>query len=179
MSSDSVFSTPRAASVPLFSRRTFLLILGGFCVLRLLLNAFVPLMDPSEARYALICKIMSESGNFLEPKLVHNGLLTNFEGKPPLYFQAGAVAARIFGVNPFAVRLPSFLFAAGLLAVMYGALRRIRGEAVAQLAVLLTLSSPIFLLYAGQCMTDMALAFCVCSAGASDAPFPDAASAAA
>ena len=152
------------SSVPLFSRRTFLLILGAFCVLRLVLNAFAPLMDPSEARYALICRIMSESGNFLEPKLVHNGILTNFEGKPPLCFQAGAVACRIFGVNPFAVRLPSFLFAAGLLAMMYGVLRRIRDEAVAQLAVLLTLSSPIFLLYAGQCMTDMALAFCVCSA---------------
>jgi len=157
-------SVAPAASVPLFSRRTFLLILCAICVLRLVLNAFVPLMDPSEARYALICKIMSESGNFLEPQLILSGSMVNFEGKPPLCFQAGAVACRIFGVNPFAVRLPSFLFAAGLLAMMYGTLRRIRGKAVAQLAVLLTLSSPIFLLYAGQCMTDMALAFCVCSA---------------
>ena len=152
------------ASAPLFSRRVFPLILGALGVLRLVLNAFVPLMDPSEARYALICRIMSESGNFLEPKLVHEGVLMNFEGKPPLSFQAGAVACRVFGVNLFAVRLPSFLFAAGLLAVLYGVLRRIRGEAVAQLAVLLTLSSPIFFMYAGMCMTDMALAFCVCSA---------------
>ena len=151
--------------IPLFSRRAFLLILGALCVLRLVLNAIVPLMDPSEARYALICRIMSESGNFLEPKLVHEGVLMNFEGKPPLCFQAGAVACRIFGVNLFAVRLPSFLFAAALLAVMYCTLRRIRGEAVAQLAVLLTLSCAVFFfLYAGQCMTDMALAFCVCSA---------------
>jgi len=152
------------ASAPVFSRRNFLFILGALCVLRLVLNTVVPLMDPSEARYALICRIMTESGNYLEPRFIHEGVMMNFEGKPPLCFQAGALACRIFGVNLFAVRLPSFLFAAGLVAVMYGALRRIRGEAVAQLAVLLTLSCPVFFMYAGMCMTDMALAFCVCSA---------------
>jgi 4-amino-4-deoxy-L-arabinose transferase-like glycosyltransferase len=154
----------KSASAPLFSRRGFLYLLGVLAVLRLLLNILVPLMDPSEARYALICKLMAESGNYLEPKLIHDGALMNFEGKPPLCFQAGAVACRIFGTNLFAVRLPSFLFAAGLLAVMYGSVRRIKGEGVAQLGVLLTLSSPVFFLYAGMCMTDMALAFCVCSA---------------
>ena len=149
---------------PLFSRRTFLFLLAILCVLRLVLNAVVPLMDPSEARYALICKIMAESGNYLEPKLIHDGVLMNFEGKPPLSFQAGAAACRILGVNLFAVRLPSFLFAAGLLAVLYGVVRRVKSESVAQLGVLLSVSSPIFFLYAGMCMTDMALAFCVCSA---------------
>ena len=102
---------------PLFSRRGFLYLLCVLILLRLLLNCMVPLMDPSEARYALICKIMAESGNYLEPKLIHDGILMNFEGKPPLSFQAGAIACRIFGVNLFAVRLPSFLFAAGLLGV--------------------------------------------------------------
>ena len=154
----------KSVSKPLFTRRGFLYLLGVLAVLRLLLNCFVPLMDPSEARYALICRIMAESGNYLEPKLIHDGVLMNFEGKPPLCFQAGAIACRIFGTNLFAVRLPSFLFAAGLLAVLYGAIRRIKGESIAQLAVLLTLSSPVFFLYAGMCMTDMALAFCVCSA---------------
>ena len=153
-----------AARSPLFTRRAFLILLAALCVLRLVLNAVVPLLDPSEGRYALICRIMAESGNYLEPKLIHDGVLMNFEGKPPLCFQAGAAACRIFGVNLFAVRLPSFLFAAGLLAVLYGVVRRVKGEAVAQLGVLLALSSPIFFLYAGLCMTDMALAFCVCSA---------------
>ncbi len=151
-------------SGPLFNRRSFLWLLCALVLLRLLLNAVVPLMDPSEARYALICKLMEESHNFLEPKLIHEGVLMNFEGKPPLCFQAGAAACHIFGINLFAVRLPSTLFAAGLLAVLYWAVRRIRGENVAQLAVLLTLGSPVFFMYAGMCMTDMALAFCVCSA---------------
>ena len=163
MSSDSAAPLPVVRST-LFSRRAFLFLLAALCILRLALNAIVPLMDPSEARYALICKIMAESGNYLEPKLIHEGVLMNFEGKPPLCFQAGAVACRIFGVNLFAVRLPSFLFAAGLLAVLYGVVRRVKGESVAQLGVLLALSSPIFFLYSGMCMTDMALAFCVCSA---------------
>ena len=154
----------KSVSGPLFSRRAFLYLLGVLALLRLVLNCIVPLMDPSEARYALICRIMAETGNYLEPKLIHDGVLMNFEGKPPLSFQAGALACRVFGTNLFAVRLPSFLFAAGLLAVLYGAVRRIRGESVAQLGVLLTLSSPVFFLYAGMCMTDMALAFCICSA---------------
>lgn len=148
----------------IFSRHSFLWLLVMLVLLRLLLNIVVPLMDPSEARYALICKLMEESGNYLEPKLIHEGVLMNFEGKPPLCFQAGAVACRIFGTDLFAVRLPSTLFAAGLLAVLYGVVRRIRGGYVARLAVLLTLASPVFFMYAGMCMTDMALAFCVCSA---------------
>ena len=147
----------------LFSRRGFLWILAMLVLLRIILNIAVPLMDPSEARYALISKLMAESGNYLEPKLIHEGVLMNFEGKPPLSFQAGAVACRIFGVGLFAVRLPSTLFAAGLLAVLYGTVRRIRGKKIAQLSVLLTLGSPVFFMYAGMCMTDMALAFCVCS----------------
>ena len=163
MNSDPVVPSPAAPS-PLFSRRAFLFLLAALCILRFALNAVVPLMDPSEARYALICRIMAESGNYLEPKLIQEGVLMNFEGKPPLSFQTGAVACRIFGVNLFAVRLPSFLFAAGLLAILYGVVRRVKGESVAQLGVLLALSSPIFFLYAGMCMTDMALAFCVCSA---------------
>lgn len=149
---------------PLFSRKSFLWLLAALVVLRLILNIIVPLMDPSEARYALICKIMTENGNYLEPKLIHDGVLMNFEGKPPLCFQAGAVACNIFGIDLFAVRLPSTLFAAGLLVVLYGVVRRIKGEDVARLAVLLTLGSPVFFMYSGMCMTDMALAFCVCSA---------------
>ena len=157
-------SSKSDAPGPLFSRKSFLWLLAALIVLRLILNIAVPLMDPSEARYALICKIMAENGNYLEPKLIHEGVLMNFEGKPPLYFQAGAVACHIFGIDLFAVRLPSTLFAAGLLAVLYRVLRRIKGKDVARLAVLLTLGSPVFFMYAGMCMTDMALAFCVCSA---------------
>ena len=157
-------SSKNGESGSLFNRKSFLWLLCALVFLRLILNIVVPLMDPSEARYALICKLMTETHNFLEPKLIHDGALINFEGKPPLYFQAGAVACHIFGIDLFAVRLPSTLFAAGLLAVLYGTIRRIKDENVAQLAVLLTLGSPVFFMYAGMCMTDMALAFCVCSA---------------
>jgi len=152
------------AQHPMLSRRAFASVLIVLAAVRLALNAFVPLMDPSEARYALICKIMAESGNYLEPKLIHEGVLMNFEGKPPLCFQAGAAACEILGVNLFAVRLPSFLFAALLLAALYLTVRRVKGEAAAQLGTLLTASSVVFFMYSGMCMTDMALAFCVCSA---------------
>lgn len=146
---------------PLFSRRNFLIFLGVLLVARLVLNLLLPLADPSEARYALICKIMSESGNFLEPRFIHEGVLMNFEGKPPLYFQMGAICCRLFGVSLFACRFPAFLFAAGILAAMYGTVRRIRDERTAQVAVLLTAACPVYFFFAGQVMTDMALAACI------------------
>ena len=96
-------SSKKGDSGLLFSRKQFLWLLWALVLLRLLLNVVVPLMDPSEARYALICKLMTETNNFLEPKLIHDGVLMNFEGKPPLYFQAGALACHIFGIDLFAL----------------------------------------------------------------------------
>ena len=64
-------SSKNSDSGMLFNRKQFLWLLCALVLLRLILNAVVPLMDPSEARYALICKIMAENHNFLEPKLIH------------------------------------------------------------------------------------------------------------
>ena len=48
------------------SKKFFLTILAIFLLGRLLLMWFVPLAEPSEARYAVMCKNMADSGNFLE-----------------------------------------------------------------------------------------------------------------
>lgn len=146
-------------------RKLFFLFLLILLVARLVANMLMPLFDPSESRYALICKLMAESNNFLEPKLIHEGALINFEGKPPLYFQMGAICCKIFGINLFSVRLPATLFATIIILGLYGTVRRLKDEPTAMLAVFLLLINPVFSFFSGAVFTDMALTCAVSCAG--------------
>lgn len=146
------------------SLRKPLILLAVLFAVRLVLNAVLPIADPSEARYALICRIMTESGDYLRPTLIHDGARTVFDGKPPLYFQMGGLAGEIFGPGKFAVRLPAFLFALALLAAVYWTAKRLATERVARFATLLVGFSCVFYLFSGLAMTDMALTFSIAGA---------------
>ncbi len=148
-------------SSSLFKPLVLLLIL---LVVRLVLNAVIPIADPSEARYALICRIMTDSGDYLRPTLIHNGAPTTFDGKPPLYFWLGGLAGELFGTGKFAVRLPAFLFSIALLVATWATTRRLASSNVASVATLLLGFSFIFYVFAGLAMTDMALAFSIAGA---------------
>ena len=139
------------------SKKFFLTILAIFLLGRLLLMWFVPLAEPSEARYAVMCKNMAESRNFLEPWFIYNGEFQCFEGKPALPFQMGGISCLIFGSNPFAVRVPSFLAMCLILWGVYSIVKKYRGVQGAYYAVLLTLCSLIFYIFGGVMMTDMVL----------------------
>ena len=139
------------------SKKFFLTTLAIFLLGRLLLMWFVPLAEPSEARYAVMCKNMAESGNFLEPWFIFNGEFQCFEGKPALPFQMGGLSCLIFGSNPFATRVPSFLAMCLILWGVYSIVKKFRDVHVAYTAVLLTLCSLIFYIFGGVMMTDMIL----------------------
>ena len=139
------------------SKKFFLSILAIFLLGRLLLMWFVPLAEPSEARYAVMCKNMADSGNFLEPWFIYNGEFQCFEGKPALPFQMGGISCLIFGSNPFATRVPSFLAMCLILWGVYSIVKKYRGVQGAYYAVLLTLCSLIFYIFGGVMMTDMVL----------------------
>lgn len=141
----------------MFTRKTILILLSVLLTGRIALLFLFPISDPSEARYALIIKRMAETGNFLEPQILMDGKWINFEGKPPLFFQSGAVCANVFGIDPFSVRLPALLAALGILGALYFALRKIKGEQTALLALLFCSFSTVFFLFAGLAMTDMTL----------------------
>ncbi|MDO5582199.1 MAG: glycosyltransferase family 39 protein [Planctomycetia bacterium] len=141
-----------------YTKRFFLIVIALYLLLRLPLNVWIPLLDPSEARYAQICKNMAETGNYLEPQFIYDGELTVFEGKPPLAFQMGAISCRLFGVAKFAVRFPAFLSALLIVCMTYYTARRLRNEKTAIFASLFCVSTIVFYLYAGLCMTDMVLA---------------------
>ena len=120
--------------------------------------AIVPVIEPSEARYASVGANMASSGNFMEPQFVFQGKRLIFEGKPPLFFQCSGWCCRFLGKSEFAVRLPALLSGALILLCLYWCCRKLRNRGEAFLAVTLCLGTPAFYLFAGLCMTDLMLA---------------------
>jgi 4-amino-4-deoxy-L-arabinose transferase-like glycosyltransferase len=78
------------------------------------------LLGPDEPRYAAIARAMAETHDWVTPRLWG----TPWFEKPVLYYWAGGISMRIFGVSEFAARLPSALAALlAVLAVAWTALR--------------------------------------------------------
>ena len=75
------------------------------------------LAEPDEARYAEIPREMLASRDFVTPKL--NGV--PYLEKPPLLYWANAASLRLFGLTPWAARLPTRLFGLGtVLTLLFG-----------------------------------------------------------
>lgn len=138
--------------------------MGALLVVRLAVMWTTPVFDPSEARYAAISANMARTGDFLVPHFTYKGVYQPFNGKPPLVFQAGGMACRLFGVNEFAVRLFPFLSALMLLALLFRTVRRLKGTLAALMAVGICLTCTAFFAAIGFCMTDIPLTCCVAGA---------------
>jgi 4-amino-4-deoxy-L-arabinose transferase-like glycosyltransferase len=82
------------------------------------------LVGPDEPRYAAIARAMSETHDWITPRLWG----TPWFEKPVLYYWAAGIAMRLFGVSEFAARLPSAL--AALLAVVAVAWTALRSYGV-------------------------------------------------
>jgi len=80
-------------------RRQFLCIWFFLGLLPLFMR---PLWEPDEARYAEIPREMLALGDWLTPRLNY---VLYFE-KPPLQYWLSAASMRLFGLHPFAARLP-------------------------------------------------------------------------
>ena len=135
----------------------FILLIAIFIVTRLVLNIFTPLMDPSEARYAVFAKNMTLSGNWWQPTYNYEGVETVFVGKPPLAFQMSMACCKALGISKFAARLPAFFSSLLILWFVWRFVKKWRDAQTAACAVLLTCCSFLFYMYAGQCMTDLIL----------------------
>ncbi len=126
--------------------------LAAMIVARLLLNALIPLMDQTEARYAEIARLMAETGNWITPQIDYH---TPFWAKPPLSTWLSAISIKIFGVNEFAVRFPAFAISLLLLWLMKPFAVRANVPLLLPAFILFTL--PEFLLHVGVVSTDMTL----------------------
>jgi len=70
-------------------------------LLYIALLPFLPLLEPDEARYSNVSRLMNISGDYVTPHLMH----VLFFDKPPLTYWATAVAFKVFGENEFSARL--------------------------------------------------------------------------
>ncbi len=127
--------------------------------LSLISLAFLPIMDPSEGRYAQIGKDMLAKGDYVTPWIWMHGKLIPFWGKPPLCFWLETLSMKCFGVNAFAARLPSALSGFLLVLLLYTVLKRYRGRdtALSAAAILFTCGGLFFT--AGLALIDTLLTF--------------------
>lgn len=125
-------------------------------IFRLLLTAFLPLLDKTEARYAEISRIMWETQDWV---VLHIDYGIPFWAKPPLSAWLSALSFGIFGITEFASRLPSFLLSV-LIIFMAGKFAK-RSGAPFYLPGFILLTMPEFLIHTGVVSTDTALCFCI------------------
>ena len=128
----------------------------GLLIIRGFLNAVIPLMDKTEARYAEIARIMTETNNWITPQIDYG---IPFWAKPPLSTWLSAMSFDAFGVNEFTARLPYFLLAITLVFLVGKYAKREHLSFFLPGFILLTL--PEFFIHAGVVSTDTALAFTV------------------
>lgn len=142
----------------------FLPFLVVFAICRFATLGILPLVDPSEGRYAQVALRIAETNDFVIPKIWYRGELLPYMQKPPLFFWGAAAFIKFFGKNEIAVRLTAFLSAAAILAIMYFAASRRLGRKTAFFAVAILASSGGFFFLSGAVLGDMTL--CLCSSGA-------------
>lgn len=152
-------TAPSAANAR--SIRNLLLVLGVLLLARLLTLGTAPLFDATEGRYAEIGREMAVSGDWITPTL-HGGV--PFWAKPPLHFWATAASIRLFGVNEWAVRLPSFLASIGILLITGMAGARLLGRDAGRLSVVLLGSCGLFFILSGAVLLDVTFTFTITGA---------------
>lgn len=147
--------TTHAINLRFYRHAIFLLLFLLFS--RLVAMYFIPLNDSTEARYGEIARLMFETGNWITPM---HYLGVPFWAKPPLSTWLSASAIAIFGINPFAVRLPALLLSLIVLWLVWHMAKQRYNAMIAMTTVLVLASSLFFFLDAGTVMTDPALVCC-------------------
>lgn len=120
-------------------------------LLRLPAMLWLPLVDTSEPRYAEIARLMLVSGDYITPWFEPG---VPFWGKPPLSFWTEALSMGLFGVNEFAVRLPSWIVTVLTVYLIFVFVKTFFTEKMALLASLIYASGGLIFISAGAVITD-------------------------
>ncbi|MGE0634951.1 MAG: ArnT family glycosyltransferase [Bacteroidia bacterium] len=113
------------------------------------------LTDQDEAAYAGFAKQMIESGNWVTPEF----MWSEVHRKPPLHFWNIALSYKVFGVNEFAVRFPSALFVLFTCLLVFFAGKKMVGERLALLWVIVLSTSLLVPVLGKISVTDSTLLF--------------------
>ena len=117
--------------------------------IRLYFNWALPLMDKTEARYAEIARLMSETANWITPQIDYG---VPFWGKPPLSIWASALSISIFGSTELFIRLPHLIVFV-LMAFFIGKYRKQENQSI-YLPGIILFTIPEFYIHAGVVSTD-------------------------
>ncbi len=120
----------------------------------------LPLRDPDEGRNSEVAREMKLSGSWLIPS--YNGLV--YLDKPAFFFKAVALSFALFGESEATARLPSAMFAAALLVMLFAFCRREYDLRTALFAVIVVATTPLFFALGRHVIFDMTLGFFVCAA---------------
>ncbi len=122
------------------------------------LSAFrVDMMDIDATQYAEISREMAESGSYLQ--LYDRG--HDYLDKPPFLFWVTALSIKAFGVNNFAYKFPSVLFALWALYAVYRLARLLYDDKTARMAALILGTCQGMFLMTNDVRTDTILMSCV------------------
>lgn len=135
----------------MFKFINFYTFIGLLLGARLISMAFFPMVETSEPRYAEIARLMIVTNDWITPWFSPE---VPFWGKPPFAFWAQALSFKLFGMNEFAVRLPSWfatLISGGLI---YKLASTQFGRRVGQGSVLIFASCTLVFIASGAVITD-------------------------
>ena len=135
--------------------------LGAAALSRLVLAAFVPLMDTTEARYGEMARKMVESRDWLVP--LHDYGVP-YLAKPPLAFWFSAAGIALFGPGELGPRILILIATVAFAITFYFCVRRWIGSVAALTALVVMATSFLFFVAAAAVMTDMLLAIAVAGA---------------
>ncbi|TCR71384.1 glycosyltransferase family 39 protein [Rhizobium sp. BK376] len=122
--------------------------------IRLLAMIWVPLTDPTEARYAEIARIMVDTGNWITPQFDYG---IPFWAKPPLHTWLAAIGIEAFGSSPFAARIGILFSTILTLVIVWRWTRSVSDPRSSIVATLVTASTGVFFFSAAFVQTDMVL----------------------
>jgi 4-amino-4-deoxy-L-arabinose transferase-like glycosyltransferase len=136
--------------------RFFFYFFALIVAIRLVGAFYLPVIDPSEARYAEIARKLLETGDWIT--LFHNYGVP-FWAKPPLSSWLSASGMALFGVNGFGARFPILLLSLALVGLIMNLANTRRQEGLSSISALILLTTVLFYMASATVMTDMALAF--------------------
>ena len=113
------------------------------------------LAEPDEARYAEIPREMLAARDLVTPRL--NGV--PYLEKPPLSYWANAVSLRLFGLTPWAARLPTRLFGLATIATLVLGVAALSSAEVGLAAGIFYLAAPLGFAFCRINLTDAPLTF--------------------
>ncbi len=142
--------------LPFCGKRQYILLLFIVSICYLL-GLFVPLMNGDASHHANIALHMYQHHNYVD--LIDRG--KDYLDKPHLLFWLAAASYHVFGVTPFAYKLPSLLFSIAGAWATYKTGKRLYNPDTGKLAALILLSSQAFILACMDVRMDAILTACI------------------